>query len=139
VVPNRMMNDLEMPLSLTRFQINANKTLAEEIVARSMSTVEIGGWRFDRQIYESQLFIDADLSPHASVPVCRPRVVQPGLVPKFARSRNRVEGPEQPAGSNIKRSNQTLGVVVGLHRHAFFVCGSDNDHVLNDGGSGMQT
>src|SRR5262245_9535098 len=128
-----MVHDLEMPFALAGSQIYAYQTLTKEIVAWPVTTVEVRRRRLDRQVHETQLFVDTDLSPDSGVAVGSPRVVVPGVVAELAGSQDCVEGPEQPACPYIKSSHKTLGVVVGLNRHPFLMSGADNHHVLHHG------
>src|SRR2546425_13227823 len=97
-----------------------------------MSAIEVRSGRLDWQIDQPQFFIDADLSPHSRVAVCRPRVLEPRVIPKLTWPRNRVERPQHLAGPDIERASLTLGVVVSDNGHAFLQRHPDNDNVLND-------
>src|SRR5262249_47751589 len=57
IVPNRMVNNLEVPLPLACFQIDADETLAKQIVPRPMPPVEVGCGRFDGQIDKPQFLV----------------------------------------------------------------------------------
>src|SRR5262245_1702969 len=105
-----MMHDLEMPLALSRFQIDATETFAEQIIAGTMSAVEIGGWRLDGKIDKPEFFIDRDLGPHAGVSVGRPRIVLPGVVAEFTGLGNRIERPKKFAGLHVECANLTFRV-----------------------------
>src|SRR5262245_32306722 len=115
-----MMNDLEMPLALPGLQIDADETLTEQVVAMSMAAVKVRRRGLNRQIHEAEFFVDRHLSPDAGVAISRPRIVEPGVIPKLAGLGNRVERPELFARSHIKRPHLALRVVVRRYRHAFF-------------------
>ena len=134
-----MVHHLEVPLPLTRFQIHANQAFAEQIVARTMAAVEVGRRRFNGQVNETEFFVDCDLSPHAGVAVCGPRIVLPCIVAELTGSRNRVERPKKFAAFHIKRAHLALAVVVGFDGHAFFHRHADNHNVLHNGRRGMET
>src|SRR5207244_9216121 len=118
-VPQRMVHELEVPLPLARLEIDADETLGEEIVAGTMTAVEVRRGRFDRQVHEAEIFVDGDLRPDADVAVDRPRLVVPRVVAELARPRNGVERPQQFARAHVERADETLGVVVRADGRAF--------------------
>src|ERR1700739_497282 len=75
-----MVHHLEVPLPLTRFQVHAEQALTEQIVAWTMAAVEIGCGRFNREVNQSEFFVDGDLRPDSRVAVCGPRIVVPSCV-----------------------------------------------------------
>ena len=118
-VPERMVHELEVPLALAGLQVDGDDAFGEEVVAGTMAAVEIGGGRLDRQVRETELFVDRNLIPDADVAVDRPRIVQPRVVAEFAGPRNRVERPQPLAGAHVEGLDEPLGVVVRLRRAAF--------------------
>src|SRR5207237_10456415 len=103
------MHELEVPLALAGFQIDAHQAFRKQVVARTMAAIEIRGRRFDRQVDEPEVFVHADLAPDAGVAVLRPRSVLPRLAPELSGTRNGVEltdllsaaplaGPQEPVG-----------------------------------------
>ncbi len=98
-----------------------------------MAAVVVRGRIFDRQVDQARFFVDRDLRPHAGVAVGRPRLVLPRVVAELARSRNRVERPEQLAGLHVEGAHQPLGVVVRRDRHAFLERRADQHDVADDG------
>src|SRR5439155_24506961 len=106
-----------VPLALTGLQINAYQTLPEEVVARPVSAVEIRGRRLHRQVHQPRLLVHRDLGPDAGVSVNGPRLVLPRVVAKLPGTRNGVEGPQQLAGADVERANESLGVVVSMDGH----------------------
>src|SRR5262245_54444133 len=95
------MHELEVPLALTRFQIDADEALTEQVVARAVAAIEVRRRRLDRQVHEARLLIDGNLRPHPGVPVDRPRLVLPRVVAELAGSWNGVELPQLFAGSVV--------------------------------------
>jgi hypothetical protein len=93
-IPKRMMHELEVPLPHAGLQVDRDERLGKQIVAGTVPAVVVRCRRLDWEIYEAELLVDTDLRPHAHIAVDRPRVVFPGLVAVFARTRNRVEAPE---------------------------------------------
>src|SRR5579862_6307668 len=100
-----MVRDLEVPLALARFQIDADQAVAKEIVSGAMTTVLIGGGIFDGQVDEAHFFVDRNLRPDAGVAVGRPRFVFPGVVAELARARDRVEGDRKSTRLNSSHSS----------------------------------
>src|SRR5207249_2918959 len=71
-IPNRMMNELVIPLALAGLQVNSHKALAKEIVSRPVSAEIIGCRRFDGEINQTELFVDCELSPNTGVAIHSP-------------------------------------------------------------------
>src|SRR5262249_32957167 len=92
--------------------VDGDQAVTEQIVARTMTAVEIRSGIFDRQIGDPRIFVDRDLRPHAGVAVHGPRIVLPGVVAELTRPGNRVEGPEQLARADIESTHEPLRVVV---------------------------
>ena len=131
-VPDRMVHELEVPLALAGFQIDARKRFGKQVVAGPMAAVVIGAGRLNRQIHEPGVFVHSDLRPHADVAVRRPRLLFPRVVAELARPRNRVELPQLLAGPSVERARKAFRIVVSRHRRAFAHRRSDDDHVLDD-------
>ena len=131
-VPDRMVDDLIVPFALAGFQVDAHQAVAEQVVARTMTAVQVRRGIFNRQIHEPELLVDGNLRPDARVAVDRPRFLLPGIVAEVARLGNRVERPQQLAALRVPRAHQPLGVVVGLHRQPFAERRADDDRVLGD-------
>src|SRR5262245_18612684 len=136
-VPDRMVHELEMPLPLAGLQIDADKTLGIEVVARAVTAVVVGRRRFDRQVDETEFLVDADLSPHTDVASALPRVVLPGSAAGIQRRWDGVELPELFPCAYIKRPHEAFRVVVRGDGRAFPERGSDDDHITGDGWRGM--
>src|SRR5207249_11382663 len=117
VIPDAVMDELEVPLALTGLQIDAHQALTEQVVPWPVSTVEIRGWRLHRQVHQPCLLVYRDLGPDAGVAVNGPRLVLPRVVAKLTGTRNRVEGPEQLAAAHVEGADESLGVVVSMDGH----------------------
>ena len=81
---------------------------------------------------EAELFVDGDLRPHAGVAVGRPRFVFPRVVAELARTRNRVERPQQLAGPHVVGAGQSFRVAVRDDLGAFLECCPDEDDIAGD-------
>ena len=110
VVPDPVVDELVVPLALAGLQIDRDEAFAEQIVAGTMAAVVVAGRQLDRQIGQAELFVDADLRPHAGVAGVRPRVVLPGVVAELAGLGNRVEDPQPLAGAHVEAADVALDV-----------------------------
>src|SRR5690242_675757 len=126
-----MVNDLEIPFALTRFQIDTNKAFTVEVVSGPVASIKIRRWRFDGEIDEPEFFIDGDLSPDAGVAIGGPGIILPCVVAEFSRLGNRVEGPQHLTGTDIERAYLAFAVVVALDGHSFFHRHADDDDIFD--------
>src|SRR4030095_4093836 len=85
----------------------------EQVASRTVSAVVVGRRRLDRQVHETKIFVDADLSPDADVAIDRPRLVLPRPLAVVARAGNLFNRPQPLAGPDIERPHEPLRVVVG--------------------------
>ncbi len=102
------MHKLVVPLALAGFQVDCDDALCEQIVAGMMAVIVVAGGHFDRQIRHAELFIDADLRPHARVAREIRRIVEPGFVAELVGLRNGVEDPKTLAGFDVETSDVAL-------------------------------
>src|SRR5437879_2985132 len=102
------MHYLVVPFALPCFQIDAHQTLGKKIVARPVPAVPIRRRRLHRQVDQAQILVDRELSPDTGVAVDSPRAVLPGLAAELAGLRNRVEGPQAPAGPHIEGAYESF-------------------------------
>ncbi len=126
------MDELEVPLALAGLQIDADEAFREQVVAGSMAAIEVRGGRLDRQVDETQFFVDADLAPDADVPVARPRPVLPRLAAVVAGPRNGVELPELLPRAHVEGADEPFRVVVGLDGAPLPEGGTDYGDVARD-------
>src|SRR5271165_2490247 len=94
-----------------------------------MATVVIAGGRFDGQIDESELLIDADLRPNASVAGILGGTVVPSVVTEFPLFGDGVEDPEALARADIETAHISFVVAHALGRHALAERRADDDGV----------
>src|SRR6185295_2333215 len=126
VIPDAVVDELVMPLPLAGLQVDGDEALAEEPAARAMAAVIVAGRHFDRQVGQTELFIDGDLRPHAGVAGVRPRVALPRVVAEFARQRDGVEDPEPFAGAHVEAAYVAFLVAAALRVPARLVRGADD-------------
>src|SRR5262245_3420350 len=101
-----MVHVLKVPLALTRFEIDADQRISEQIVPWPMAAVDVLGGIFHRQIDESEVLVDRDLRPYAGIAVDGPRLVFPRVISELAGPRNRVERPQELPRARVERANQ---------------------------------
>src|SRR5205823_3280620 len=105
VVPDRVMRDLEVPLALSVLHVDGDQAIGEEIVAGTMTAVQVGRGILDRQVRQPGVFVDGNLRPHAGVAVDGPRIVLPAVAAELTRTGNGVEGPQQLAVSDVEAAS----------------------------------
>ncbi len=130
VVPERVVDELEVPLPLAGTQIDADQRFAEEVVAGAVAAIEVVGRGLHRQVGQAEVLVDGDLRPDAGVAVLLGRAAQPRVVPELARFRDRVEDPQALAGADVERADVALVVPVRLGREPLAERGADEHDVL---------
>ena len=58
VIPDRMVDDLEVPLLAARLQVHADEALTVQIVTRPMTAIEIGRGRLNGQVDQAQVLVN---------------------------------------------------------------------------------
>src|SRR5262245_46706337 len=104
-----------------------------------MAAVVVAGGEFDRQIDETELLIDRERRPHASVAGVRPRIFFPRVVAELSRLWNGVEDPEPPSCLHIERPNVALRVGLAARGIAGAVRSAHDHDVFGDNRAGVQT
>ena len=101
VVPQPMVDNLEMPPLDARSGIKADQRFREEIGALPPPAIPIVAWRGDREIEQSPDRIDAEWRPDVGVPGGAPRPVLPG-VGALATLGDGAPFPDPPAGADVE-------------------------------------
>ena len=101
IVPDAMMNHLEVPDSLPCACVQGNQALGEEIVPGSVTTEKIISRCFHRQIDEPEFQIGTQLRPCTTITCISPGLFLPGFHTKLTLLGNAVEGPFQFACRNV--------------------------------------
>src|SRR6478735_12539955 len=133
MIPEAMMDLLEVPLADPRLEVHGHDALGEQVVAGTIAAVFIDGRRFHRQIREAGDRVDRDLGPHTDVAGPFPRAVLPGIVTELAGARNRVKAPDLLAGLHVEGADQTLGVGAVAIAQPLEHRRPDDDRVVDDG------
>ena len=107
VVPQAVVDRLEVPNALAGLHVEADEALSEQVVARPVSAIIIVRRRRQREVDVPELLVAARRRPHVGVPRVLPRRAvlveagQPCLVTRLALARDRVENPELLAGPHV--------------------------------------
>src|SRR5580700_6997822 len=97
-----MMDGLKMPFILAGDCIHGHHGIGEQVVARAVTTPVIRGRAAERHIYDAAFFIHGHVpAPDVDAGAFLPAVVEPGLVARFAGTRNGVKLPELAASASI--------------------------------------
>ena len=96
-----MVHHLVMPAPFSGFDIQRNKTGSEEVVAWAMSTVIVDRRTIRRNIDQSEFGVGGHRSPRRHITGPFPRIIFPGVVPKFTRSGYDIKLPFEITGIGI--------------------------------------
>src|SRR5580704_5504117 len=108
-----------MPLTLAGLKIDTNQGLAKQIVPRPVPTVEIACRGFDREIHKPELFVNADLRPHARIAGVFGGAIQPRVIAELAFFGNGMEYPKALARPNVESADVPFVVPHALGCKAF--------------------
>ena len=95
VIPDIVMNHLEMPEALAGAGIERKQAIAEQIGALSVGAVEVVFGTADGNVDDAALLIDGEFAPGVCAADRFPGIFRPGVVSEFAGMRNGVEDPDQ--------------------------------------------
>ena len=114
VIPQSMVDRLEVPDPLAGLDIDRDDRLREEVVPEPIGPVEVVGGGPGRQVHVPQLVVSRQKTPDVRVPRVPPRLVQPGVGPELVRAvRNGVKVLAQSAPDSSTLTCAT--VVVSIH------------------------
>ena len=85
VVPQIVMNHLEVPEPLPGAGIQREQGVAEEIAADAIGAVVVIGRRAGREVGDAALFVHRNFAPRVGAAGVFPRVLRPRVVADFAR------------------------------------------------------
>jgi hypothetical protein len=134
VIPDVVMERLEVPNTLACIRIETHETVGEEVIPVAVAAVEIAGWRLDGQIDVTVLRVRSEWRPHARVAAVLRAPVEPGVVAELTRLGNGVERPLERPGAQVIGANESRD---GLFRRRRTACGkrhADDNHVADDHG-----
>ena len=105
VVPQAMVDHLEVPAALPGLAVDRDQRLGVEVVAQAVPAVPVVRRRAERQVGEAELRVGAHQGPDVRVAADLPRTVLPGVAAGFALLRNRMERPELLAGADVESAD----------------------------------
>ncbi len=112
VIPQAVMNDLEVPFARAGIGVQAHQRFAEQIVTGTIAAIEIVARRAHREIHQAAALIQRERRPYVGVAGEFPGIVAPGIVAEFARLRNSVEAPDALAGARIEGAHVARRIVL---------------------------
>ena len=101
VVPDPVVDRLEVPDPLPGLGVDGDDALGEEVVAEAMAAVVVAGRRAGRQIDVAELVVGAQRRPDVGVARVAPRLVQPGIGAEVVGLRDGAEHPPHVAGARV--------------------------------------
>src|SRR5262249_25732315 len=107
VVPQLVMDGLEIPLQFSRGRVHCDQRVSEEIVAGPISAVEIRSWPAHRQIENATFFINSQREGPHVVSGALPCAgldrfgFEPGFGPRLFAAGQCVKSPKLFAGARI--------------------------------------
>ena len=101
IIPQIVMDQLEMPDTFTGFCLQAHQTVAEEIVAEPVPAIHVACRRRQRQVDITEFFIGTEIGPGVNSAGIFPRPVFPSLNAELALSRNGSKRPPELPGFDV--------------------------------------
>ena len=101
-VPQPVVDGLVVPRQLAGAGVERDQRLGVEVVAQPVAAVVVVRRGADAGEEQSALLVHHHRRPRVGVPGVVPAAVLPGLVPRLARLRNQVEGPDQLARAHVE-------------------------------------
>ena len=132
VVPDAVMQRLEVPHAFAGRRVERDDRLGVQVVAGPRAAVVVAGRLLGGQVDVTELLVGAEQRPNTAVAGVRPRVLEPGLVAGLAGPRHDVKRPQLLARAHVVAAH-----VVGRHffrRELRFVqdVGSRGRHARHD-------
>ncbi len=132
VIPQIVMDSLEIPDALARVGTQRHQRIREKVVAQALSAIEIRAGAADGEENEIALRIGRDYGPG----IRRARALRAAILPgigacAFGILRDRIESPLEFAGDGIESAYFAAWLVDGT---VVGDSGSQNDGVADDGG-----
>src|SRR5262249_44585928 len=138
-VPNAVMDELVMPLSLARVEIGSDQTFTKQTISRTVSAIVVAGRQLNWQVNGFEFFIDADLSPNPCVACVRRGVVFPRLISVFICERNGVKNPQSLSGFDVETTNVAFDIALASRHSSGFERRADNYDIFCDNRSRVQS
>src|SRR4051794_25014719 len=101
VVPDIVMDRLEIPQQLSAGSVCRDNGRAEQVVSRPVCADAVVVGSSEGHVEDASLLIDGHISPDIHAGTLLPTVAAPGVVACFSRAGHRVESPHQFSGMYI--------------------------------------
>ena len=101
VIPQVVMDRLEVPEPLSRARIERDQAVREEVLAEPIATIEVVGRRSGRHVHDPALVVDREGAPVVGAADVLVRLLRPRVVAELSRPRNCMELPDLPAGDHV--------------------------------------
>ena len=95
VLPEIVVDHLEVPHSLTRRHVEDHEAVGEEVVTGAMTPIVRGRRSAERHVHVSELFVRTEAAPGTLVTRVPPGVVSPSVHAELTFLRHYMEGPEK--------------------------------------------
>ena len=107
VIPNAVVNGLEMPQTFACFNVDGHKTFSKESVAFARTSPIIAVGSGERKVDMTEVVIAAHHGPYVDVAGVAVGMFFPGIGSELAILRDGVEDPFQFAGADVKSLHVT--------------------------------
>ena len=105
VVPQIVVDGLEVPQALACLRVERHQAVREQIVALAVPAVEVESRGTERNEHDAVLGVDGHLAPVVHTARRRQVLGRPAVGAEFSRPRNAVEGPLVFAGHHVEGAN----------------------------------
>ena len=117
VVPQPVVDRLEVPDPLAGLGVDADDAFGEEVVAGAHAAVPVVGRGAGRQIDVAELLVDRHRAPDVRVAAVAPRFVVPGVGAELPALGDGVEDPLHFAGAGVEAAHVAgVGLAAGERR-----------------------
>src|SRR6476646_326908 len=127
------MDQLVVPLAYASVRVETDERLGKQIGAGAAAAEEIVARRAERHEDEPALGVEGHRRPGIGMSGEAPRILLRGVVPAFARLRNRVEGPHLLSRMGVEGADVAWWVVAVNEAIAHTVA-EDHEVLVDDRG-----
>src|SRR5262249_28052577 len=127
-IPQIVVNGLKMPDALSRSCVEGQDTIAKQVCALAIATIEVGCRRCQGHEYHPALDVHAHHGPGIGSRAVLPRLALPGVDAEFTLAWNYVKAPCQLAGARVERPH----IAAWTLRFAVRTAGADDHQVAPD-------
>ena len=132
VVPDVVVDHLEVPDALARLHVERDEARPVEVRPVAVAAVVVVGRRVGGDEDEAALRVGGERRPGRDVPRVRPGVALPGVVAELARLGQDVEAPEHASRLGVVAADVPGDVLLALRVVPAVVRVADHDHAVHD-------